>query len=51
MSPHSIAPGHGSYWLMVSSAAAAWGALVEETVSFLEVLEGRRWIYSQSWEN
>lgn len=45
-----IAPGHGSYWLMVSSAVAAWETLVEETVSFLEVLERRRWIYSQSWE-
>lgn len=47
--PHSIGPTLGSYWLMVSSAVTAWGALVEETVSFLEAPERRRWIYSQSW--
>ena len=44
----NIVPRHGSYWLMVSSAAAASGALVEETASFLEALERRRWICSQS---
>lgn len=50
MLPPMIAPRHGSYLLMVSSAVAAWETLVQETVSFLEVLERRHWIYFQSWE-
>lgn len=41
------APGHETYWLMVSSAAVAWGPLVEETVSYLVVPERRCWTYSQ----
>lgn len=41
------APGHETYWLMVSSAAVAWGPLVEEKVSFLMVPERRCWTYSQ----
>lgn len=49
MCPHSTAPRSGSYWLlMVSSALAAWETLAEETFSFLEGLERRCWIYSQS---
>lgn len=46
----SVSPRHESYLLMVSAAAAAWGNLIEETVSFLEAPERRHWIYSQSWE-
>lgn len=49
VSLHSTAPRYRSYWLlMVSSAVAAWETLAEETFSFLEGLERRCWIYSQS---